>query len=121
MATIGVDLDGTITSAPEQMLEIMVALRAASHRVLILTGISDDPVTQADFDAKVALLTSLGCGQCWDAMYILPHPPGADLPTMKAQLCQDLGVTVLIDNDKGNARACMAVVPLVLVPWASRV
>lgn len=121
MATIGVDVDGTITSAPEQMGAMMMALKAAAHQVIILTGVSGISASQQDFDEKTQLLTSLGCGQCWDSMYIIPHAPGSDLPAMKADLCKQLGVDVLIDNDKNNAKACMAVVPLVLVPWASRV
>ena len=116
------DIDGTASAAPNEILAILTALRASSNHVTMLTGVSDAVVTQADFDEKVAFLTSLGLGECWDDMTVLANHPGVNLADEKAKFCVDNGCDVLIDNAKANARAASAAgIPLCLVPWASRV
>lgn len=118
---IAVDIDGTIDATPDEMRTLMGSLMAAGHVVVVLTGIADDIATQSDFDHKANYLRSLGCGAVWDKMVVLPHARG-EIDLMKAQWCKDNGVDIFIDNDKANARAAIdAGIPLVLVPWASRV
>ena len=119
MAHIACDVDGTADAAPHQIQELLQSLRAAGHRVSILTGTGDDEVTQDIFTAKANYLNSLGCGSCWDDMTVLSDK---DIPGTKATWCADNGVDIMIDNDKDNAKAIAAAgIPLVLVPWASRV
>ena len=118
---IAVDIDGTIDANPDEMRSIMGSLMAAGHHVIVLTGTSDRVATQVDWDDKFDYLRSLGCGAVWDQLVVVPHGKG-EVADVKAQWCKDNGVDVMIDNDKGNAKAAIdAGVPLVLVPWASRV
>ena len=118
---VAVDLDGTISAAPVQMGAILRALRSAGCRVVVLTGVDDGSSSdQAGWDAKRAKLDAAGCPDCWDELVLI----GAQEPALadaKAAWCAANGAAVLIDNDKGNARASTAAgVPLVLVPWATR-
>ena len=118
---VAVDVDGTLDANPRQMQSIMSALMAAGHIVSVLTGTSNTVATQADFDNKVAYLTSLGCNECWNDMTVIAHTD-ADLADQKAAWCATNGVDVLIDNTVANVKAANdAGVDLVLVPWASRV
>ena len=122
MAHIAIDVDGTIGATPYQMQEIASALMAAGHRVTVLTGYGDGQVTQAIFDEKANYLNSLGFGQSYNDMTVIANGPGVDLAAKKADYCVSEGVDILIDNSKANAKAAVAAgVPLVLVPWASRV
>lgn len=121
MSHIAVDIDGTVDAAPSEMQGIMSALKAAGHRVSILTGTANPTATQQDFNEKSNYLNSMGCGQCWDSMTVVAHGGNVNLADAKANWLSSNGVDVLIDNDKDNAKAATkAGVPLVLVPWASR-
>jgi len=118
---VAVDVDGTIDANPAQMRSIMSALMAAGQYVVILTGTGDGTATQTDWQNKVNYLNSLGCGECWNELVVVSHTDD-DLPDIKAKWCAANGVDVLIDNDKDNAKAATASgIPLVLVPWASRI
>ena len=117
---IAVDIDGTIDANPDEMRSIMGSLMAAGHTVTVLTGTSDEVATETDWQNKYDYLKSLGCGAVWDTLCVVGHEVG-DLDAQKAKWCAENGIDVLIDNDKGNAKAAIAAgVPLVLVPWASR-
>ena len=118
---IAVDIDGTIDAAPAECRTIMSSLKAAGNRVVVLSGTPFPTASQASWDEKRDYLVSLGCGACWDELVLVPHEPG-ELADSKAKYCKDNGIDILIDNDKSNARAATgAGVPLVLVPWASRI
>lgn len=117
---VACDIDGTITAAPVQFEALLTALRAAGHRVTILTGSTDSPVTQEDFDNKVKFLTGLGCVGCWDDMVVF-SAEGDKLSRKKAKWCGANDIDLFIDNDEGNAMAATPLVPLVLVPWTTRV
>ncbi len=119
MGHVVTDLDGTISSSPYQMGELLMALKSSGHRVTVLTGTSSFPVTQQDFDEKVGFLTSLGCSSCWDDMTILGGPLDG-LAKAKSKWLSDHHVGIFLDNNLDNAKAASKVVPLVLVPWASR-
>lgn len=119
MAHIACDVDGTITSAPQQFEMLLTALRAADHRVTILTGCSNSPVTKADFDAKVQLLSGLGCVGCWDYMVVFGCH-GDELAKAKAAWMKEHHVDLFFDNDERNVAAATPVVPLVLLPWTTR-
>ena len=112
------DIDGTADADPPLMREMMTALRAAGHRVDILTGISADEVTDTDLAMKRNYLNELGISQgvAYATLYAVAKPHDLN----KAAFCQDNGVDCLIDNDKVNAKACAAMGVLVLVPWATR-
>ena len=117
---IAADIDGTIDANPDEMRSVLSALMQAGHYVVILTGTSEPPATKDDWDNKAAYLRSVGCGACYDELVVVAHKKG-ELGDVKAQWCVDNGVDVLIDNDKGNAKAATKLgIPLVLVPWASR-
>lgn len=119
MAHIGCDIDGTITSAPEQFETLLSALRAAGHRVTVITGSSNSPVTQNDFTEKVKYLTGLGCVGCYDDLVVI-GAEGKQLAKAKAKYCESEGIDIFIDNDLDNAQRATPVVPLVLVPWTTR-
>jgi hypothetical protein len=122
MAHVALDIDGTIAAAPQQMQELASSLQAAGHRVSVLTGCASDPLTQQDWDDKANYLNSLGCGSCYDDLTVISHGVKGGLAQAKAQWCASTGVDVLMDNSKDNAKAAAAAgVPLVLVPWATRV
>ena len=109
-----------MNATPAEFLALMTGLRAAAVEVTVLTGTADPVANQDVFDAKAQYLTSLGLGQCWDSMTVIAAT-GDDLSNAKAKWCVDNSCDILIDNDKGNARAAVAAgVALVLVPWATR-
>ena len=115
------DLDGTIAAAPQQFQSLMSALQACGHSVTVLTGTDNVPPTQQDWQEKCNYLTSLGCGQCWDELVVLSHPPDGDIAPLKAKWLVDHGAEIFIDDNQNNANAAIAAgTPLVLVPWASR-
>lgn len=120
---VAVDIDGTLDANPREMQSIMSSLAAAGHIVSIVTGTSDGPPTQQDFDNKAAYMANLGCAECWHDLTLIAHPGGTDqLAQVKAKWMIDNGVDVLIDNTVANVKAASAAgVDLVLVPWASRV
>ena len=117
---VAVDIDGTLNAAPAQFVGLLSAIKAAGYRVSILTGAADNPITQSTFNDKSNFLNEMGLGQCWDDMTVLSSM--GDLAQTKAKWCSDNSVDVLIDNSIPNAKAAVANgIPLVLVPWASRV
>lgn len=120
MAHIAVDVDGTLSAAPDQMQDICSALKACGHRISVLTGVSSNPVTQQDFDEKANFLNQLGLGESYDDMTVISNK--GNLAKAKAQFCVDNDIDVLIDNSRANCQQAVAMgVPLVLCPWASRV
>lgn len=112
---VACDIDGTLAAFPDELGALLQSLRAAGHTVHVVTGTDDSPATTVDCAEKAAYLQSLGCGECWDAIAVLP-PPHAE---NKAAYLQDVGASVLIDNSKDAANAASDVC-LVLVPWQTR-
>lgn len=122
MAHVAVDLDGTISAAPQQMQELCSALMAAGHRVSVVTGTANDTATQTDFDEKSNYLNALGMGQSYTDMTVIPSSISGGLPNAKAKWAKSQSVDIAVDNSKANAKAYVNIgIPLVLVPWASRV
>lgn len=120
MAHIAVDIDGTLSAAPQQFQDILSALKACGHRISVLTGVSSNPVTQQDFDEKANFLNQLGMGQSYDDMTVISNK--GNLAKAKAQWCADNSIDVLIDNSRENCTQATSIgIPLVLCPWASRV
>lgn len=119
MSHIACDVDGTITTAPEQFEALLMALQAAGHKITILTGTDDDKATQKDFDEKAEFLCGLGCVACWDQMVVFAAS-GKKLAKAKALWMRDNHVSIFIDNDLDNAQRATPYVPLVLVPWTTR-
>ena len=111
---VGVDLDGTVDLDPANMASLMTALRAAGHRVSVLTGASTKHPTQDDLDNKADYLRELGMGSAWDSLVVFPSPPAKP----KAKWCRKHHVDILIDNDANNAQAASKHCA-VLVPWNS--
>lgn len=110
------DLDGTIDAAPDVFAPLFAAIRQAGHQLAILTGVKGAAtITPADVQAKQQRLA--GYGIAYDQLAVFPDD--GQLPQLKAQWCQQNGVALLIDNDRGNAQAAQARC-LVLVPWATR-
>lgn len=120
MAHFAVDIDGTISAAPDQMQDMLSALKACGHRISVLTGCSSEPVTQQDFDDKANFLNKLGFGESYDDMTVISNK--GNLAKAKAQWCFDNSVDVLIDNNQSNCQQAVKTgIPLALCPWASRV
>ncbi len=109
------DIDGTIDAEPSLMQGLMSALKAAGHQVVVLTGCGTEKAEPSDILAKTEYLQSLGCGSCYDQLVVLGDPTDE----LKAEWLKTHNADVLVDNDKGNAKAAAGICP-VLVPWASR-
>ena len=121
MAHVVMDLDGTISYAPEEMAMMASALRAADHRVTVLTGTSNMPVTEHDFIAKTDYLRSLGFGESYDDIVIISNKVDGGLAVAKSIYLRDIGADVYVDNSTANAEESAQYVPCVLVPWPTRV
>lgn len=117
MAHVVIDLDGTISSAPIECHTLCSSLIAAGHRVTVLTGAGDAMADQQLWDKKAGYLSSLGMAESYTDMTVVT----GNVPEQKLAYCQNNQVDIAIDNSKENARAMTQCVPLVLVPWASRV
>jgi hypothetical protein len=91
---VALDIDGTISERPELFALLSSALRAAGHRVLVLTY--RDPERA---DATRAQLASLGIA--FDELVIAPSLEA------KGPLCAALGVDVFFDDQD----ECIAAVP----------
>jgi hypothetical protein len=113
---VGVDIDGTVDADPPVFLSLLQALRAAGHRVVILTGSSADTASTEDLEQKKQYLQSLGLGEAYDQIVVFGDPTSQ----LKAEWVEANGCDLLIDNDRGNAQAACGEC-LVLLPWASRV
>ena len=110
-----VDIDGTIDAFPAAFLGMMQALKACGHAVHVVSGVDAPVVTQQDMDAKAAYLVSLGCGEAYTRLVLVPDPHAEN----KASYLREAGADMLWDNSKANAQAAIDICP-VLVPWQSR-
>ena len=113
---VAFDVDGTIDAYPEVCQSLMSALRAAGQRVVVITGCGADTPTPQDTIDKTGYLASLGCANCYDQLVVLGNPTDE----LKAKWLKANNADLLIDNDKGNAKAAAEVCP-VFVPWQTRV
>jgi hypothetical protein len=109
------DIDGTVDAAPPVYLSLMQALRAAGHRVAILTGCSAEQCTSEDVEQKKDYLQALGLGEAYDQLVVFPDPPAQ----IKAEWLKVNHAEMLIDNDRANAQAASSTC-VVLLPWATR-
>ncbi len=121
MAHLVMDLDGTISYAPSEMAALASAMMAAGHRVTVLTGTSNMPVTQKDFDEKTQYLCALGFSESYDDITIISNKIKGGLAVAKSEWLRDMGVDVYVDNSTENAQEAVQYVPCVLVPWPTRV
>ena len=113
---VACDIDGTLDSEPRVMQSLLMALRAAGHKVVIVTGCSTTQVTQADIDDKTGYLQSLGCANCYDQLVVVADPADEN----KAAWLKSNKADLLIDNAIANAKAAKDICP-VLVLWQSRI
>lgn len=111
---IGFDVDGVLDENPAMFASLMNALRAAGHRVTILTGCSAKVPTQQDFQEKAQYLKSLGMGSAWDDMVVFGDPPHK----AKAKWCKKNHLDALVENDVQNANRASKYCT-VLVVWNS--
>jgi hypothetical protein len=116
---VAVDLDGTIDAFPRELQSMMSALRAAGHEVEVVSGANTDTVTQSDVDAKAELLASLGCGECYDRLVVLPGPESA-VAERKTAYLRSVNASMLIDNRKENVKSATDAGILALLPWGSK-
>lgn len=93
---------------------LLAALRAAGHRVAVLTGASSDHPNQQDWQDKAHYLTSLGMANDWDTLVVFPNPPHKP----KAKWCRKNAVSILFENDAKNAKFA-AEYCTVILPWQS--
>jgi hypothetical protein len=98
------DLHGTLDSDPSRLGAVMRGLRAQGTKVHILTGEASDTPSQAKLDADVALLESLGLGDCWDRIALVAQPDNR-VADLKASYMRHVGASVLVDNLKENVSA----------------
>lgn len=113
---VAIDVDGTIDADPSTFLSLMQSLRAAGHKVAVLTGCSTPgKPTPADIAAKTQYLTSLGVGNAYDILKVVGDPTAEK----KAKWCRKHNVALLIDNNVDNARMASDYCT-VLLPWSTR-
>lgn len=110
---VAVDIDGTIDAAPTIFLSLMQALRAAGHRVVVVTGSAAPAVTEQDLQDKANYLQQLGLAEAYDELVVVADPTDET----KTQWLEDNGAALLVDNKKANAKAAPC---LTLVPWQTR-
>jgi len=110
---VAVDVDGCADSAPTIFLSLMQALRAAGHRVVIVTGCSAPTVTQQDVSDKATYLQNLGLGDAYDELVVIADP----VVEAKVEWLKQNNADLLIDNRKQTAKAAPC---LTLVPWQTR-
>lgn len=96
------------------MSSLLCALRAAGHRVSVLTSCAKPNPGQSDLEEKAGYLRSLGLGNAWDTLVVMPWPPAKH----KAKWCRKHDVDILIDNNSTNAQLASESCT-VLVPWNS--
>jgi hypothetical protein len=113
MGLFAFDVDGTIDADPANFLSIMQALRAAGHRVVILTGCGAPEVTPEDIAQKEDYLGQLGFAAAYDQLVVFADPPAE----AKGAWLRQNHADVLFDNSKSNAKASPV---LTLVPWKTR-
>jgi hypothetical protein len=101
MSTWCFDLDDTITAQPQLMGELMRALKAAGHGVVVISGDEEGPPDPATLEAKQQLLADCGVSDCYDTLHVV----GLPVPQTKAAVMADIAASVLIDNKKANCRA----------------
>ncbi len=82
---VALDIDGTISEHPEFFAVLSTALRAAGHRVIVLTY--SDPARR---EARMAQLAAWGVG--FDELVIAPSLEA------KGELCGTLGVDLFFDD-----------------------
>lgn len=111
---VACDVDGVLDADPVNMASLLAALRAAGHRVAILTGASTDQPTEQDVEKKRSYLSELGMGSCWDTLVVFPSPPHKP----KAKWCAKNHVDLCFDNSAKNAERASKYCT-VLVPWNS--
>jgi hypothetical protein len=98
---------------------MMSALRAAGHVVEVVTGSSGDTVTPEDAASKAQLLASLGMGECYDRLVVVPGPQ-SEVADRKTAYLRSVEASMLIDNRKDNCKAATAAGILALCPWGSK-
>jgi hydroxymethylpyrimidine pyrophosphatase-like HAD family hydrolase len=113
---VAFDIDGTLDANPPVFLSLMQALRAAGHRVAVLTGCSGPKVTPENIVGKEEYLQKLGFGAAYDQLVVFPDPPAE----RKAEWLKTNKADVLIDNSIENVKAA-ADYCLCLVPWQTRI
>ena len=100
-----VDLDGTISDAPEFYKALMCGLRAEGHEVHVLSGVPDSStVTPGDLTKKKAQLEELGCDGCYDKLVAVGGPE-KNVAQAKVDYMTHVGASVLIDDRKRNIKA----------------
>jgi hypothetical protein len=87
--------------------------------VIVLSGSDHETVTSVDVDGKAQLLASLGVGECYDTLVVLPGPE-SEIADRKTAYLQSVQASMLIDNRKDNCKAATAAGILALCPWGSK-
>lgn len=95
---VGFDIDGCLDEDPAFFASLMSALKAAGHRVTVMTGASTKHPTQDDLDEKAQYLNTLGMGKLYDDLVVFADPPHK----AKAKFCKTQHIDALFDNDVQN-------------------
>lgn len=89
MTTFAFDIDGTITAAPGPFADMMRALKAAGHTVVVMTG-QTHPVTDADLERRRRQLQHYEIHDSDHHGILIAGPP--DWVQAKQDLCREHGV-----------------------------
>jgi|HubBroStandDraft_6_1064221.scaffolds.fasta_scaffold03839_3 hypothetical protein len=116
---VAVDLDGTADAFPRELQSLMSAMQAAGHTVIVVTGTDTATIDPAEVDGKTQLLASLGMGQCYQTLVVIPGPED-EVADRKAAYLQSVNASVLIDNRKANCKAATKAGILALCTWGSK-
>jgi hypothetical protein len=103
MALYCVDLDSTITAAPDVLRPILRGLKAANQQVHVLSG-DHGPVTAEVIRTKKRILTRLGFDGCYDHLNVVAGPEKR-VASEKVAYMRAHNAKTLIDNSKRNVKA----------------
>ena len=106
--TLGIDIDGVLTDAPEIFKELMIALKKNGDKVYIISGVGVDNDEKKSRKFKLGQLKQLGIDEkCYDSLHVAVMP----IPQSKRELCKKLGVEFMIDNDLSFVSKIIDVTP----------
>lgn len=105
---LGLDVDGTIGTAPELFASLARAIRSVGGEIHIITAVHSKQVTDSDRSERAAQLSEWGVP--YDALYLAPVP----IPVNKAAYAAEVELDFFIDNKPVNVAAVSAVCPSAL-------
>lgn len=96
---LGLDLDNTITAAPNLFKSLAQMVKDGGGEVHVVHGASKDGSPEDDTTEVRNQLSTLGFDGLYDTIYVAPRPRSQS----KAAYAKDQGLDLLVDNRLKNA------------------